>query len=213
MARSLPSSPGVSGSSATATSPASGQALQQIPDFPLLPDPQRTGHRPHGRRLRQSEEPPADLRLHVLHRPGRDQHDHRRGGRDHQPPARSCSLPGDIFARRNVAPVLQQLESPNATQDISVNDCFKPVSRYWDRINRPDQLLTALPEAMRVLTSPVRDRRRHAGAAPGRPGRGLRLSQSSSLPETGLVTCPATVPTQAALQRAAELIRASRSDR
>lgn len=63
-------------------------------------------------------------------------------------------LPGDIFARRNVAPVLQQLESPN-TQDISVNDCFKPVSRYWDRISRPEQLITSLPEALRVLTSPV----------------------------------------------------------
>ena len=63
-------------------------------------------------------------------------------------------LPGDIFARRNVAPVLQQLESP-ATQDISVNDCFKPVSRYWDRIERAEQLLTSLPEAMRVLTSPA----------------------------------------------------------
>jgi 3D-(3,5/4)-trihydroxycyclohexane-1,2-dione acylhydrolase (decyclizing) len=63
-------------------------------------------------------------------------------------------LPGDIFARRNVAPVLQQLESEHS-QDISVNDCFKPVSRYWDRINRPDQIITALPEAMRVLTSPV----------------------------------------------------------
>ncbi len=62
-------------------------------------------------------------------------------------------LPGDIFARRNVAPVLQQLESP-ATQDIGVNDCFKPVSRYWDRIYRPEQLITALPEVMRVLTSP-----------------------------------------------------------
>ena len=62
-------------------------------------------------------------------------------------------LPGDIFARRNVAPVLQQLESEHS-QDISVNDAFKPVSRYWDRINRPDQILTALPEAMRVLTSP-----------------------------------------------------------
>lgn len=62
-------------------------------------------------------------------------------------------LPGDIFARRNVAPVLQQLESAQS-QDISVNDCFKPVSRYWDRINRPDQIITALPEAMRVLTSP-----------------------------------------------------------
>jgi 3D-(3,5/4)-trihydroxycyclohexane-1,2-dione acylhydrolase (decyclizing) len=63
-------------------------------------------------------------------------------------------LPGDIFARRKVAPVLQQLESPG-TQDISVNDCFKPVSRYWDRIQRPEQLLTSLPEAMRVLTSPA----------------------------------------------------------
>src|SRR6202050_212881 len=63
-------------------------------------------------------------------------------------------LPGDIFARRNVAPVLQQLES-TSTQDISVNDCFKPVSRYWDRISRPEQVLTALPEAMRVMTSPA----------------------------------------------------------
>ncbi len=62
-------------------------------------------------------------------------------------------LPGDIFATRQVAPVLQQLESAN-TQDISVNDCFKPVSKYWDRINRPEQLITALPEVMRVLTSP-----------------------------------------------------------
>ncbi|MBS1956131.1 MAG: 3D-(3,5/4)-trihydroxycyclohexane-1,2-dione acylhydrolase (decyclizing) [Cyanobacteria bacterium SZAS-4] len=63
-------------------------------------------------------------------------------------------IPGDIFARRDVSPVLQQLESEHS-QDLSVNDCFKPVSRYWDRINRPEQLLTALPEAMRVLTSPA----------------------------------------------------------
>jgi 3D-(3,5/4)-trihydroxycyclohexane-1,2-dione acylhydrolase (decyclizing) len=62
-------------------------------------------------------------------------------------------LPGDIFAQRHVAPVLQQLES-SASQDVSVNDCFKPVSRYWDRIERPEQLLTALPAALRVLTSP-----------------------------------------------------------
>jgi 3D-(3,5/4)-trihydroxycyclohexane-1,2-dione acylhydrolase (decyclizing) len=67
-------------------------------------------------------------------------------------------LPGDIFARRNVAPVLQQLESVSS-QDVSVNDCFKPVSCYWDRIQRPEQILTALPEAMRVLTSPA-----HTGA-------------------------------------------------
>jgi 3D-(3,5/4)-trihydroxycyclohexane-1,2-dione acylhydrolase (decyclizing) len=63
-------------------------------------------------------------------------------------------LPGDIFASRKVAPVLQQLESP-VTQDISVNDCLKPVSQYWDRIERPEQILTALPEAMRVLISPA----------------------------------------------------------
>ncbi len=63
-------------------------------------------------------------------------------------------LPGDIFAERLQAPVLQQLEWEHS-QDISVNDAFKPVSRYWDRIYRPEQLITALPEAMRVLTSPA----------------------------------------------------------
>ncbi|HZL10824.1 MAG TPA: 3D-(3,5/4)-trihydroxycyclohexane-1,2-dione acylhydrolase (decyclizing) [Prolixibacteraceae bacterium] len=63
-------------------------------------------------------------------------------------------MPGDIFARRKVAPVLQQLES-SVSQDFSVNDCFKPVSKYWDRINRPEQLITSLPEVMRVLTSPA----------------------------------------------------------
>ncbi len=61
-------------------------------------------------------------------------------------------LPGDIFATREPNPVLQQLESAS-TQDISVNDCFKPVSKYWDRINRPEQLIYSLPEVMRVLTS------------------------------------------------------------
>lgn len=63
-------------------------------------------------------------------------------------------LPGDIFASRKVAPVLQQLESATS-QDISVNDCFKPVSKHWDRINRPEQLITSLLEVMRVLTSPA----------------------------------------------------------
>jgi 3D-(3,5/4)-trihydroxycyclohexane-1,2-dione acylhydrolase (decyclizing) len=62
-------------------------------------------------------------------------------------------LPGDVFARRHVSPLLQQLESEQ-TLDVSVNDCFRPVSRFWDRINRPEQLAPALLEAMRVLTSP-----------------------------------------------------------
>ena len=146
------SSPACWGSSATATWPGIGQALQQNPDFPyiLVRNEQAGVHMAAGfakasNRLRtfactSSIGPGATNmitgaalatinRLPVL------------------------LLPGDIFARRNVAPVLQQLESP-ATQDIGVNDCFKPVSRYWDRIYRPEQLITALPEAMRVLTSP-----------------------------------------------------------
>ena len=63
-------------------------------------------------------------------------------------------LPGDIFATRRAAPVLQQLES-SSSLDVSVNDCFKPVSKFWDRINRPEQLAPSLVEAMRVLTSPA----------------------------------------------------------
>jgi 3D-(3,5/4)-trihydroxycyclohexane-1,2-dione acylhydrolase (decyclizing) len=63
-------------------------------------------------------------------------------------------LPGDYYGNRRQGPVLQQLEHPLAG-DVSVNDCFRPVSRFFDRILRPEQLLTALPEAMRVLTDPA----------------------------------------------------------
>jgi 3D-(3,5/4)-trihydroxycyclohexane-1,2-dione acylhydrolase (decyclizing) len=63
-------------------------------------------------------------------------------------------LPGDVFATRVANPVLQEIEDPR-TYDVSVNDCFKPVSRFWDRINRPEQLPAALLAAMRVLTDPV----------------------------------------------------------
>ncbi|MCC7109432.1 MAG: 3D-(3,5/4)-trihydroxycyclohexane-1,2-dione acylhydrolase (decyclizing) [Deltaproteobacteria bacterium] len=63
-------------------------------------------------------------------------------------------LPGDTFANRRPQPVLQQLEHPSA-MDLSVNDCLRPVSRYWDRIVRPEQLLLALPEAVRVLLDPA----------------------------------------------------------
>lgn len=62
-------------------------------------------------------------------------------------------LPGEVFASRRPHTVLQQLEQPYS-QDISVNDAFRPVSRYFDRIYRPEQLFSALPEAMRVLTDP-----------------------------------------------------------
>src|SRR5258708_2122625 len=63
-------------------------------------------------------------------------------------------LPSDYYATRHQGPVLQQIEHP-ISADVSVNDCFRPVSRFFDRITRPEQLLTALPEAMRVLTDPV----------------------------------------------------------
>ncbi len=116
-------------------------------------------------------------------------------------------LPGDIFARRNVAPVLQQLESEHS-QDVSVNDCLKPVSRYWDRISRPDQILTALPEAMRVLTSPV-----ETGTVT------LALPQDTQTEAYAYPLdffrervwhVPRTRPDASALARAAEAIRASR---
>src|SRR5215212_8226295 len=115
-------------------------------------------------------------------------------------------LPGDVFARRNVAPVLQQLESEHS-QDISVNDSFKPLSRYWDRINRPDQLVTALPEAMRVLTDPA-----ETGAVT------ICLPQDvqteayeypAALFEKRVWRVPRNRADRASLERAAEWIRAS----
>ncbi|MGH1562643.1 3D-(3,5/4)-trihydroxycyclohexane-1,2-dione acylhydrolase (decyclizing) [Mumia sp. DW29H23] len=63
-------------------------------------------------------------------------------------------LPGDVFATRVANPVLQELEDP-ASAAVSVNDAFRPVSRYWDRVERPDQLPSALLAAMRVLTDPA----------------------------------------------------------
>src|ERR1700689_3754650 len=62
-------------------------------------------------------------------------------------------LPSDFFAPRVANPVLQELEDPRSN-DVSVNDAFKPVSRYWDRVSRPEQLPSALLAAMRVLTDP-----------------------------------------------------------
>ena len=63
-------------------------------------------------------------------------------------------LPGDVFANRTPDPVLQQLEYPG-DPTISVNDCFRPVSRYFDRITRPEQIITSLPAAIATLTDPA----------------------------------------------------------
>jgi 3D-(3,5/4)-trihydroxycyclohexane-1,2-dione acylhydrolase (decyclizing) len=63
-------------------------------------------------------------------------------------------LPGDVFASRRPDPVLQQVES-FSDGTVSANDCFRPVSRYFDRITRPEQILAALPRALSVLTDPA----------------------------------------------------------
>src|SRR5690606_37420746 len=63
-------------------------------------------------------------------------------------------IPGDVFANRGPDPVLQQIEDFN-DGTMTVNDCFRPVSRYFDRITRPEQLLTALPRAFRTMTDPA----------------------------------------------------------
>src|SRR5205085_11999321 len=63
-------------------------------------------------------------------------------------------LPGDTFATRTPHPVLQQLEVPHDAT-VSVNDCFRPVSRYFERVQRPEQLIAGALEAMRVLTDPA----------------------------------------------------------
>ncbi|MHA3685111.1 3D-(3,5/4)-trihydroxycyclohexane-1,2-dione acylhydrolase (decyclizing) [Leucobacter sp. HY1908] len=62
-------------------------------------------------------------------------------------------LPGDTYATRRQGPVLQQIDLPG-TPDVTVNDAFRHISRFFDRINRPEQLLTALPQAFRVLANP-----------------------------------------------------------
>jgi len=116
-------------------------------------------------------------------------------------------LPGDIFASRRPGAVLQQLESP-ASQDVSVNDCLRPVSRYWDRINRPDQLIVALLEAMRVLTSPA-----ETGAvtlAIPQDVQAEAFDYPSELFEKRLWTIPRLRPDEALVAKAAELIRAAR---
>jgi 3D-(3,5/4)-trihydroxycyclohexane-1,2-dione acylhydrolase (decyclizing) len=81
-------------------------------------------------------------------------------------------LPGDVFANRIPDPVLQQVED-FGDGTVSVNDCFRPVSRYFDRITRPEQIIPALNRAMAGADRPGRMRAGDAFALPGRAGRGL----------------------------------------
>jgi 3D-(3,5/4)-trihydroxycyclohexane-1,2-dione acylhydrolase (decyclizing) len=116
-------------------------------------------------------------------------------------------LPGDVFATRVADPVLQQLELPGSG-DVSVNDAFRPVSRFFDRVWRPEQLPSALLGAMRVLTDPA-----EAGAVTLALPQDVQAQAWDWPDELFLVRTwhvPRTPPEAAALARAAEVIRGAR---
>ncbi|MBI1944934.1 MAG: 3D-(3,5/4)-trihydroxycyclohexane-1,2-dione acylhydrolase (decyclizing) [Deltaproteobacteria bacterium] len=116
-------------------------------------------------------------------------------------------LPGDTFANRWPQPVLQQLEHPSS-MDVSVNDCFRPVSRYWDRIVRPEQLLHALPEAVRVLLDPA-----ECGAVTlclPEDVQAEAYDWPAHFFEQRTHVVERRVPTSEAIERAAELLRSSK---
>ena len=81
-------------------------------------------------------------------------------------------LPGDVFANRRPDPVLQQIED-FGDGTATVNDCFRPVSRYFDRITRPEQIIPALRRAMQVLTDPAECGPVTLALVPGHAGRSL----------------------------------------
>jgi 3D-(3,5/4)-trihydroxycyclohexane-1,2-dione acylhydrolase (decyclizing) len=116
-------------------------------------------------------------------------------------------LPGDTFASRRPHPVLQQLELPHDAT-ASVNDCFRPVSRYFDRIERPEQVVPSALEAMRVLTDPA-----ETGAVTLALPEDVQ-TEACEVPEAFLEPRVWTVwrrpPAPDALARAAELVRAAR---
>ena len=116
-------------------------------------------------------------------------------------------LPGDIFAHRRADPVLQQLES-SRTRDVSVNDCFVPVSKFWDRIWRPEQLSSSLMDAMRVLTCPA-----ETGAVTLCLPQDVQIEAhdfDDRLFERRVWSVPRTPPADEMLQQAVEWIRSSR---
>jgi len=116
-------------------------------------------------------------------------------------------LPGDTFSTRVADPVLQQLEAPYAG-DVSVNDCLRPVSRYFDRVNRPEQLVEAALRAMRVLTDPV-----ETGAVTLALPQDVQ-AEAYDWPDEFFATrvwhVARPVPEPVALDRAVEAIRAAR---
>jgi 3D-(3,5/4)-trihydroxycyclohexane-1,2-dione acylhydrolase (decyclizing) len=116
-------------------------------------------------------------------------------------------LPSDFFATRAASPLLQELEDPRS-YDVSVNDAFKPVSRFWDRVNRPEQLPSALLAAMRVLTDQA-----ETGAVTIALPQDVQ-AEAYDWPEdlfrARVWHVPRPVPEPAALARAADVLRSAR---
>jgi 3D-(3,5/4)-trihydroxycyclohexane-1,2-dione acylhydrolase (decyclizing) len=116
-------------------------------------------------------------------------------------------LPGDVFASRAPDPVLQQLEAPY-DGTLSVNDCFRPVSKYWDRINRPEQLIPAALAAVRVLTNQA-----ETGAVTLALPQDVQ-AEAHDFPEEffdkRIWRIGRPLPDEEPLERAAQLIRSSR---
>ena len=127
-----------------------------------------------GRRcLRQGYARPPDHDRDFFDRSGQHQHGHRGGCRSRQPGSECSCSRATRFQHRIVDPVLQQVENfGNPT--ITVADTFKPVTRYWDRISRPEQIIQSLPQALAVMLDPP-PRAGLLCTAAGHPGRGLRL--------------------------------------
>ena len=116
-------------------------------------------------------------------------------------------LPGDTFATRAPHPVLQQLEAPHDAT-MSVNDCFRPVSRYFDRITRPEQIVPSALEAMRVLTDPAETGT--VTLALPEDVQTEALDVPASFLEPRVWTVFRRPPAPDALARAADLVRAAR---
>src|ERR671918_737942 len=115
-------------------------------------------------------------------------------------------LPGDVFATRVANPVLQELESP-AGYDVSVNDAFRPVSRFFDRVWRPEQLPAALLGAMRVLTDPAETGAATIALPQDVQAEAYDWPESLFAQRTWHVARP--VPERSVIARAAEVIRSA----
>ena len=132
-----------------------GEALHDARDvLPDLPRPERAGHGAGGDRLRQGDAAPAVHGRDLLDRPRRHEHGHGRSGRARQPAAAAAARRATRSTR--ASPTRCCSRSSTSTQpSVTVNDAFRPVTRYWDRITHPAQVAQSLPLAIATLLDPA----------------------------------------------------------